>query len=114
MIRRLFQILKSKEQEKYLKSFILWDITPHSPVKVNQSFGENVASIIRIGSQLELASILFGNLLLRNVGCLSEDVTLHRRRCENLRFIREGTIYCNNLKPAWGLHRASDSSETLQ
>jgi hypothetical protein len=44
----IFQILKSKEQGKYLKSSILWDITPHSPVKANQSFGKNLASIFRV------------------------------------------------------------------
>jgi hypothetical protein len=44
----IFQILKCREHGKYLKSFILWDITQRSPVKDNQRFGKNVSSIFRV------------------------------------------------------------------
>jgi hypothetical protein len=32
-----------------MKSTILWDITPCSPLKVNGRFGEHIASIFRVG-----------------------------------------------------------------
>jgi hypothetical protein len=77
----IFQILKSRRHGKYLKSSILWDITQRSSVKVNQRFEKEVASIFRVEQlpskrqvqnrqKIELASILFGNILLGNVGGL--------------------------------------------
>jgi hypothetical protein len=93
---------------RVLKSSAFWDITPYSPLNVNQCFGGTCrtnhlgrrisqARNLKETNACHLLGLFFdpddgGDTLLRNVRWLStdytslypEDRTLHKHRCENL------------------------------
>lgn len=77
-------------------------------MKVNQRFEKNVTSIFRAeqpnkrpvqsGQQVELASILFGEML-------ADYMMLYLKRRKAVRSadsFKKARIYCNDLKMAWG------------